>query len=102
MRLAGAARCLHNVIFPFALRKGTPVPIVKLYFLLGLAMLLVVMWDYNKFPATARRFTRAPPGTGSQFSLIALNIRNLTVMALVAFFLWPLVILMELSGRQQK
>ncbi len=77
-------------------------PLVKLYFLLGLAMLLVVMWDYNKFPATARRFTHAPPGKGSQFSLIAMNIRNLTVMALVAFFLWPLVVLLELSERTKK
>ncbi len=76
--------------------------LVKLYFIAGLSMFLVVLWDYNKFPATARRLTRNVPGSKSQFSYIALNIRNLTVMALFAFFLWPLVLLMELSGKGGK
>lgn len=76
--------------------------LVQLYFIAGLAMFLVVLWDYNKFPATARRLTRQVPGGKSQFSYIALNIRNLTVMALFAFFLWPLVLLMELSGKGEK
>lgn len=75
---------------------------IKTYFILGLAMVLVVLWDYNKFAVTARRLTRPPPDNGSQFSRIAQEVRNLTVMAFFAFFLWPLVVLIELSGRGGK
>ncbi len=87
--------------------------IAKIYFILGLAMLLVVLWDYRKLPATARRLTKQPPGEAaqpkrssqsepSQFSRIALDVRNLTVMALVAFFLWPVVIVLELLGSKDR
>lgn len=77
----------------------------KLYFILGLAMLLLVLWDYHKLPATAKRLTKQPPpqktqAERSQFSRIALDLRNLTVMALFAFFLWPLVLLLELFGNR--
>ncbi len=78
----------------------------KLYFILGLAMLLLVLWDYHKLPATAKRLTRQPPqkprAERSQFSRLALDVRNLTVMALFAFFLWPLVLLLELFGNRDR
>lgn len=72
---------------------------IGLYFSAGLALLFVVMWDYNLLPRTAKRFTRQPQDSASQFSRIALGIRNLGVMALLAFFLWPLVLLLEILGR---
>lgn len=79
-------------------------PFGKTYFILGLAMLLVVLWDYHKLPVTAKRLTKQPPPgkPRSQFSRIALDLRNLTVMALFAFFLWPLVVLMELFGKNRE
>jgi len=85
-------------------------PLAKIYFILGLAMLLVVVWDYRKLPATARRLTKQQPREGaqpsssqpSQFSRIALDVRNLTVMALFAFFLWPVVVVLELLGSKDK
>jgi hypothetical protein len=70
---------------------------VKIYFVLGLAMALVVLWDYKKLPQTARRLTRQLPEHGSQFSQIALEVRNMAVMFLFAFFLWPVVVYMEVS-----
>jgi hypothetical protein len=76
--------------------------IYKLYFICGAAMALVVLWDYNKLPATARRVAKKTPATGSQFSKIALDTRNMVVMALVAFFLWPLVIYLELFDKGGK
>lgn len=76
--------------------------IVKLYFICGAAMALVVLWDYNKLPATARRFARRTPSSGSQFSKLTLGIRNMVVMAVVAFFLWPMVIYFELTGKGGK
>lgn len=75
--------------------------IAEIYFLPGLAMLLVVLWDYTRFHATARRLTRIPPADGSQFSRIAAETRNLTAMALFAFFLWPAVVLMELFDKKE-
>jgi len=78
-----------------------------IYFILGLAMLLVVLWDYSKLPATAKRLTKRPAGPAaqqprSQFSRIALDVRNLAVMGLFALFLWPLILLMELLDRQDR
>jgi hypothetical protein len=75
--------------------------IVKIYFILGLAMLFMVLWDYRFLPRTANRLVKLP-GERTGFSLVVLAIRNLTLMALFAFFLWPLVIVMELSGRREK
>jgi len=74
---------------------------VKIYFILGLAMFLVVLWDYKFLPKTANRLLKQPDNK-SGFSLIVLSIRNLMVMALFAFFLWPLVVVLELSGKNVK
>lgn len=73
-----------------------------IYFIPGLAMVFVVLWDYNKLSVTAKRLTKQPQGEASQFSRIALNIRNWMVMLLFAFFLWPLAVLMELFGKGEK
>ena len=72
---------------------------IGLYFSAGLALFFVVMWDYNLLPRTAKRFARQPPAEASQFARLALGVRNLGVMALLAFFLWPLVLLIEILGR---
>ncbi len=76
--------------------------IVKLYFVCGLAMALIALWDYKKLPRTAQRLTRQTPKTGSQFSRIALDTRNMVVMVLFAFFLWPAVVYMELLRKDSK
>jgi hypothetical protein len=76
--------------------------IVSLYFICGAAMALVALWDYKKLPGTALRLTRQTPKTGSQFSRIALDTRNMVVMVLFAFFLWPVVVYVELSARGEK
>jgi hypothetical protein len=70
-----------------------------IYFIPGLAMVLVVLWDYNRFPMAAKRLAKQPQGTVSQFSRLALEVRNMTVIALFAFFLWPWVVWMELTGK---
>lgn len=75
--------------------------LVKIYFLLGLAMCLVVLWDYKCLPGTAGRLVK-PPGDRTGFSLVVLAVRNLTLMALFAFFLWPLVLALELSRTGRK
>ena len=76
--------------------------ILKIYFVLGLAMALVVLFDYKILPKTASRLTK-PVGEGeSGFALITNAIRNLSVMALFAFFLWPVVVWMELRGEKEK
>jgi hypothetical protein len=74
---------------------------VKIYFILGLAMFFVVLWDYKYLPKTAKRLVKQP-GDQTGFSLVALAIRNLMLMTFFAFFLWPLVVLMELSGTRGK
>ena len=73
----------------------------KIYFLLGLAMLFVVLWDFKYLPQTANRLVK-PPGDKSGFALVVLSVRNLIVMALFAFFLWPLVVVLELSRKSEK
>lgn len=71
---------------------------LRLYLIAGFAMFLLVLWDYNRLPATAQRLARPlPPKGASQFSVIATGIRNMSVMALFAFFLWPVVIWWELQ-----
>ena len=74
---------------------------VKIYFILGLAMFFVALWDYKYLPNTASRMVK-PPGDKSGFALVVLSVRNLMVMALFAFFLWPLVVVLELSGKSEK
>ncbi len=54
--------------------------LVKMYFILGLAMFLVVLWDYKYLPETAKRLMKQP-GDKSGFSLVVLAVRNLIVMA---------------------
>ncbi len=75
--------------------------LVKMYFILGLAMFLVVLWDYKYLPETAKRLMKQP-GDKSGFSLVVLAVRNLIVMALFAFLLWPVVVMMESSGVRKK
>lgn len=75
--------------------------IVKIYFILGVAMLLVVLWDYRYLPKTASRLVKQP-GDKTGFSLVVLSVRNLALMALFSLFLWPLVVVMELSGVRGK
>jgi hypothetical protein len=75
---------------------------LKIYFILGLAMALVVLFDYKFLPKTASRLTK-PVGEGeSGFALITNAIRNMLVMALFAFFLWPVVVWMELRKGKGK
>ncbi len=74
---------------------------VKIYFILGLAMFFVVLWDYKYLPNTAKRLVQQP-GDQTGFSLVVLAVRNLMLMTLFAFFLWPLVVLIELSGSGEK
>lgn len=74
---------------------------LKIYFILGLAMCCVVLWDVNMLPITAKRLVK-PQGERSGFARIVLAVRNLTLMTLFSFFLWPLVVLTELSGRSKR
>ena len=70
--------------------------VIKIYFTLGLAMVLVVLFDYKILPRTASRLTKPAGEEETGFSLITNAIRNLLLMALFAFFLWPVVVWMEL------
>ena len=81
--------------------QGVIMYLVKIYFILGLAMLLVALWDYKYLPKTANLLVKQP-GDRTGFSLIVLSVRNLMLMALFAFFLWPMVIKIELSGTRGK
>jgi hypothetical protein len=71
---------------------------IKIYVILGLAMLLVVLWDYKFLPNTAKRLTKPAGEEDAGFSLITRAIRNYLLMALFAFLLWPVVVGIELSG----
>lgn len=75
--------------------------LVQIYFVLGLAMFLAVLWDYRKLPATARRLTRLPDENVTGFSGVVLEVRNLAVMSLFAFFLWPVVVFWEIAGAKK-
>jgi len=75
---------------------------ISIYFILGLTMLLVVFWDYKRLPNTARRLGKAPKQNDTGFALIANEIRNMTLMALFAFFLWPVVVAWEVRGGKDK
>jgi hypothetical protein len=75
--------------------------LVNIYFILGLAMFFVVLWDYKNLPKTSNRLVKQP-GDETGFSLIVLAVRNLILMSLFSFFLWPLVVAMELSEKKEK
>ena len=75
---------------------------IKIYFILGLAMLLVVLWDYKILPKTAKRLTKPAGENDSGFALITRPIRNYLLMALFAFFLWPVAVMIELYGGKEK
>ncbi len=75
--------------------------LIEIYFILGLAMFLVVLWDYRKLRMTAGRLVRSgEDATG--FARIVLGIRNLTVMSLFALFFWPVVLFWEIAGAKGK
>lgn len=76
--------------------------ILKIYFILGIAMVLVVLWDYKILTRTASRLTRPVGEKASSFAVIANAIRNMLVMTLFAFFLWPAVVWFELRGGKDK
>jgi hypothetical protein len=75
---------------------------VKIYCILGLAMVLVALWDYKYLPKTANRLIKPPEASVTGFSRITLAVRNLMLMASFAFFLWPVVVAMELFGNKEK
>jgi hypothetical protein len=75
---------------------------MQIYFILGLAMVIVVLWDYKNLPETAKKLTKQSPDKEGSFSRIAVEIRNWAVMITFAFFLWPLVILIELTAKRDK
>jgi hypothetical protein len=72
--------------------------LTQIYFVLGLAMFLVVLWDYKKLPATAKRLTKQPDENAAGFSRIALDIKNQAIMSLFVFFLWPVAVFWEITG----
>lgn len=76
--------------------------LIEIYFILGLAMVLVVLWDYKNLPETSKRLTKQSQQKTENFSHIALEIKNWAVMIFFAFFLWPLVVIMELFGKRKK
>ena len=101
-RLASAAQYLHNAILPSSSAIAAIMTYTSIYFVPGLAIVLVMLWDYTRFTVTAKRLAKPAQEKGSQFSRIAREVRNLTVMALCGFFLWPWVVWMELFGNGKK
>ena len=65
-------------------------------------MALIVLWDYKYLPRTAQLLTKEPEDSALGFSRIANSIRNLALMAFFAFFLWPVVVGLELFGKERK
>ncbi len=76
--------------------------LVEIYFIFGVAMFLVVMWDYGKFPMTAKRLTKKSDVDPTSFSHIVLENRNLIIMTVYAIFLWPLIVFWEITGARNK
>jgi hypothetical protein len=91
----------YSLKLPFIKSTTAIMYFIKIYLILGLAMLLVVLWDQKYVPKTASRLTKQPEDNGSDFSRIANAIRNWTVMLLFALFLWPAVLIMELSEKKK-
>jgi len=83
-------------------QKSSLTSFMQIYLILGLAMVIVVLWDYKNLPETAKRLIRQPQGKEGSFSRIAGEIRNWVVLISFAFFLWPLVVLFELTGKRDK
>lgn len=75
---------------------------IQIYFFLGIVMVLVVLWNFKTVPKTAGRFTKKPGAKETDFALIVLAIRNMTLMALLAFFVWPAIIWLEAVGDKDK
>ena len=75
---------------------------IQVYLFLSLVMVLVVLWDFKTVPKTANRFTKKPGDKETDFALIVLAIRNMTLMALLAFFVWPAIIWVEAASDNDK
>jgi hypothetical protein len=73
---------------------------INIYFFLGIVMVLVVLWDFKTVPKTASRYTKKAVNKETGFALIVLAIRNLVIMASLAFFLWPAIIWWEVFGNE--
>lgn len=76
--------------------------LIKIYFILGLAMLLAVLWDFKIVPKTSSRLVKRAGDTESGFALITYAIRNLVVMGAFAFFFWPAVVWLEYRGEKEE
>ena len=77
--------------------------LTQIYFILGLALFLAVLWDYKILPETARRLTKPPPDENAAgFSRIALESRNFAIMAVFVFFLWPVAVFWEITGAKKR
>ncbi|VVC83515.1 hypothetical protein [Sideroxydans sp. CL21] len=76
--------------------------LIKIYFILGLAMLLAVLWDFKIVPKTSSLLIKQAGDTESGFALIINAIRNLLVMGVFAFFFWPAVVWLEYRGESEK
>jgi len=76
--------------------------LIQIYFFLGFVMALVVLWDFKTVPKTASRYTKMAMDKETGFALIILAIRNLVIMASMAFFLWPAIIWWEIFGMDDK
>ncbi len=75
---------------------------IQIYFLFGIVMVLVVLWDFKTVPKTASRYTKKVADKESEFSPIVLAIRNLVIMTSVAFFIWPAIIWWEIFENEDK
>jgi hypothetical protein len=75
---------------------------IQLYLFFGLVMTLVVLWDFKTVPKTASRYTKKALKKETGFALIILSIRNLVIMATMAFFLWPVIIGCEIFGKEDQ
>jgi hypothetical protein len=65
-------------------------------------MVLVILLDFKTVPKTASRYTKKAVDKEIEFALIVLAIRNLAIMASLAFFLWPAIIWREIFGNEDK
>jgi hypothetical protein len=75
---------------------------VQIYFFIGIAMVLVVLWDFKAVPQTANRYTKRAVDRETEFAPIVLAIRNLLIMTSLAFFIWPAIIWWEIFGNEDK
>jgi hypothetical protein len=73
---------------------------IQIYLFLGIVMVLVVLWDFKTVPKTASRYIKKAVDKETGVALIVLAIRNLVIMASLAFFLWPAIIWWEVFGNE--